>query len=335
MKDGYMLPVASINSVYIDDAMVRDLFRLDLILQDCIDNKDLLEIENVYYHKDVFDGFQSALMSDNEEVKSIALSIGHKYGARLSQIIKTLKRPSELSKKNRNNWTEEHWNYWKTIKKVIFVGGVSIPGLIKIFLEDIKEMLREEKIDLEISFIEGSINLGTEALSKKVVDSEALLFDFGQTNIKRRHHLKDGEDVVFDMILPCMHSKYLFYKKQSDEELMKTAKKLDQYIQSVILKTIEETMFEGDKILLAIANYIYQGRIYPSRGGYAKLGLLGENYEVYLTECLSRKIGYHLDVTLIHDTTAVSYFFEEEVNTAVISIGTAFGVSFVEGKTNG
>lgn len=334
MKDGYMLPVASINSIYIDDTLVGDLFRLELIIEDCVNNKDALKLKNIRDHKDIFEGLQSALLSRDDYVKTVALDIAHKYGKRLAQMIKTLKKPSELSIKNRKNWTKEHWIYWKRVEKIVFVGGVSLPALTKIFLQDIKEMIKKEEIDLEISFIEGSVNLGTEALGKKVDSGDALLFDFGQTNIKRRHHSKEGNDIELDMILPCLPSKYLFYKTQNDEELLETASKLDQYIQDVIIKTMETTLFDGQKVFIAMANYIYKGQIYASRGGYAKLGLLVNHYEDYLSDALTKKVGYHIDVKLFHDTTAVSYFFEEEKNAAIISIGTAFGVAFVDGERN-
>jgi len=334
MKDGYMLPVASINSVYIDDTPVGALFRLELIIKDCLYNKEALHLKNTDNHMDIFDGLQAAILSRDLEVKRVALDIAHKYGKRLAQMIKTLKNPSELSKINRKNWSEEHWAFWRNIKKIIFVGGVALPALTKIFLDDIKEMILAEKIDVEISFIEGSVNLGTEALGKKVDKGDALLFDFGQTNIKRRHHSKHGDDIELDMIMPCVPAKYLFYKAQSDEELLDTADKLDQYIQKVIMRTMEETLFDGKKVYIAMANYIFKGQVYPSRGGYAKLGLLFENYEVHLSKVLTKKVGYEIEVTLFHDTTAVSYFFEEEKNAAVISIGTAFGVAFVNGELN-
>ena len=334
MKDGYMLPVASMNSIFIDDTLVGDIFRMELIVKDCILYQDELRLKRIDHHRVIFDGFQEALLNPDKEVRKVANSIAHKYGKRLAQMILTLKKPSELSKKNRSNWKEEHWNYWKKVKKIVFVGGISLPALTKIFMQDIKEMIKKEQIELEISFIEGSINLGTEALSKKVDHGDALLFDFGQTNIKRRHHSKDGDDVILDMIMPCMPSKYLFYKEQTDKELLETARKLHQYIQDVILRTMEETLFEGKTVYIALANYVFHGEIYLYRGGYAKLGLLDDNYEEYLSNTLSQRYGRDLDVRLFHDTTAVSYFFEEQKDTAIISIGTAFGVAFVEGKKN-
>lgn len=329
-NNGYMLPIASINSVYIDDQLVGDLFRLELIVQDCLMHKDALKLSNVSNHRAIFDGFQSALLSDDKEVNDVALYIAHKYGQRLAQMLLTLKKPTKLSMDNRSDWNKSHWDYWKSVEKVIFVGGVAIPALIKIFLQDIKEVLYREQIALEISFIEGSINLGTEALTKSIKDGDALLFDFGQTNIKRRHYSKNKGDMIFDMILPCLPSKYLFYKNQDTSELLNNAKKLDLYIQKVITDTIEETMFEGNVLYLAIANYVYKGHIYPNRGGYAKLSMIEDEYERYLSAQLSERCGKLMEVKLIHDTTAVSRVFENEHNTAVISIGTAFGIAFID-----
>jgi hypothetical protein len=334
MKDGYMLPVASINSVYIDDQLVGDLFRLELIIKDIVAHQEELGLSKTSDPKSIFEGLKDALLSEDDQQKEMAYQIAHKYGTRLANLLKTLKKPSASSIEHRKNWTKEHWDYWKTIKKLVFVGGVSLPSLTKIFLEDIQKMLDKEQLNLEVSFIEGSVNLGTEALSKTIESGDALLFDFGQTNIKRRHHSKDKDHVVFDMILPCIPSKYLDYKTQSEEALKKRAILLDAYIQKVILDTMEETLFDGEMVHIAMANYIYEGRIYPGRGGYAKLGLLFDQYDDHLSSQLSMRVGRKIKVRLFHDTTAVSYFFEGEEKTAVMSIGTAFGIAFVDGERN-
>lgn len=331
-KDGYMLPVASINSVYIDHQKVSDLFRLSLIVDECKKHQDMLGLSNAKSPKDFLDGLHNAFLSDDELRRECAFAIGHKFGKRLALLIKTLKKPSVESMNNRKNWDARHWAYWKKIKKLIFVGGVASPSLTRIFLEDIKTMLSEEEIALEVSFIEGSVNLGTEALSNKVTSADALLFDFGQTNIKRRHHVKEGSDIVIDTILPCIPAKFLYYKSQTDAELYEVASQLDRYIQKVILKTVKESFFEGKQIYLAMANYIDHGRIYPSRGGYAKLGLLFDNYEQHLQEELTDALGRNIEVRLYHDTTAVSYYFENEKDTAVLSMGTAFGIAFLDGE---
>jgi len=331
-KDGYMLPVASINSVYIDNQIVSDLFRLSLIVDECIKYQNQLGLSSIDSPKDIFDGLHEAFISEDEEKRECAFKIGHTFGKRLALLIKTLKKPSQQSIANRKDWDEDHWEYWKRVKTLIFVGGVSSPSLTRIFLEDVKEMLDQEGIDLNVRFIEGSVNLGTEALSKKVKGNDALLFDFGQTNIKRRHHVKEGRDIVIDTILPCVPAKFLYYKSQTDEELYEVGRELDTYIQDVIVNTVKESFFEGKQILIAMANYIDHGRIYPARGGYAKLGLLHDNYEQHLQTSLRKRLNRDIEVSLYHDTTAVSYYFEEEAPAAVISVGTAFGIAFLDGE---
>ena len=81
---------------------------------------------------------------------------------------------------------------------------------------------------------------------------------------------------------------------------------------------------------MAIANYVDNGKIYVSRGGYGKLAYLKVPYQSYLSESISSKEGRNIAVTLFHDTSAMALNFTDSKNTAVLSLGTAFGVSFID-----
>jgi hypothetical protein len=329
-ENGAMLPIASINSLFVDDTTAYDLFRPQLLLEEIENNKDELGLNSVI-QEDLFDAFNGCLASEIDSIKWKANEIAIEFGDRLAKVLSTLKKPSELSVNNRTNWTKEHWDYWKTIKRLYLVGGLTSPLLTKIFLERIKMMFKEKEIkDFHITFVEGSINLGTKGLSTLCGNGEFLLFDFGQTNIKRAHHIKESQITVLDHYLPTIKSDYLFYKFKDDEELLQIAKLLDNYILNVILNTMKEVGFKGHEVLMSIANYVNNGVIFKQRGGYGKLALLCDSYEIHLSERLSQVLDRKITVKLHHDTSAMAYSFKNNEKTAVISLGTAFGVAFVE-----
>ncbi len=330
-KNNQMLPVASVNSVYIDDILASDLFRPSLILQEIVKQKDELGLNNVQDNSKLLYIFNSLLNSDLDSIKNKATEIAKEFGNKLAKVLTTLFDPSELSIKNRHNWTDEHWNFWKTIKNIYLVGGLTSPILTQIFYECVKDNFNKQGItDIRITFIEGSANLGTKGLASIVENGDYLLFDFGQTNIKRARHLKKNGKVVIDTILPSISSDYLFYKTKNQDEVKKVAKKLDDYIINTIKDTYKQVAFTGNEVYLSIANYVYDGEIYLARGGYGKLAYIAPNYEKYISKRLSNIFKKDIIVKLFHDTSAMALMFRNEPNTAVISLGTAFGIAFPE-----
>ena len=91
---------------------------------------------------------------------------------------------------------------------------------------------------------------------------------------------------------------------------------------------MNEVAYNGDTIYMSIANYISKGVIYGARGGYGKLSLIAANYQEHLQYKLSKILQRDVTVYLFHDTSAMAFLFKDEPHTAVISLGTAFGVAF-------
>lgn len=330
-KNGELQPVASINSVFVDDVKAYDLFRPTLIMEEIISKKDKLGLVQVPMKESLLETFNQLLNHELDTIKRESRAIADKYGNRLAKVLSTLLKPSLKSISNRKNWTMEHWDFWKTIEHIYLVGGLTSPILTSIFYEAILEEFSRKNIDhVQVTFIEGSQNLGTQGLSTIIDDGDYLLFDFGQTSIKRRRHLKQHSTVILDTILQPVPSKHLFYKNSTDDELVQTAKRLDDYIINVIKETIKEVDYKGCTFKISIANYISQGSIYPNRGGYGKLHFVSDNYQSHLTRRLSKECNCDATVELYHDTSAMGLLFSDKPHTAVISLGTAFGVAFVD-----
>ena len=330
-KNNEIIPKASINSVYIDDILASNLFRPTILIEEIKKNAKLLGIKSSINDDKILSEFNDKLNSEDLKVYTLANELAVSFGDKLASVILTLKKPSELSIKNRLNWDSIHWHYWESIEKIFFVGGLTSPILTNIFYQRINISLSNNGVkNLKVSFIDGSSNLGTKGLSNLIYEGESLLFDFGQTFIKRRYHIKVKKETVIDTILPALKSKYLFYKEKNTEEIKDLAYRLDMFLINTILDTINEVDFKGDSIIIGIANYISKGKIYSARGGYGKLAYVDDNYQSYLSSVLSNKLGRKIEVLLYHDTSSMALNFKNEVNCAVISLGTAFGIGFPE-----
>jgi hypothetical protein len=329
--NGHILPIASINSVYVEDKLAIDIFRPQLLIEAILEKRKELMISDDVTFERILYVFNECLSSDIIQVRDVANAIAKEFGERLASVILTLKKPSAISMGNRIDWTLSHWDFWKRVEKIYFVGGLTSPILTNIFYQEIiKALNREEVNNFSVSFIEGSSNLGTQGLATLVENGEYLIFDFGQTNIKRRHFIKQKNEVIIDLILNSVKSDYLFYKNKTEQDIKTIATELDQYIQDVILNTIREVNFKGETILISIANYVNSGMIYSARGGYGKLAYISNNYQKHLECTLSDKIGSMVTVQLYHDTSAMALNFRNEKCSSVISLGTAFGVAFPE-----
>ena len=109
-KNGQILPTASINSVYIDDVLASDVFRPNVLTTIIHENRDQLKIDNSIKHNQLLREFYQCLRSSDEMVKSHAKRLAIDFGDRLASVLVTLKKPSKLSKDNRENWTDVHWD---------------------------------------------------------------------------------------------------------------------------------------------------------------------------------------------------------------------------------
>lgn len=326
---GEMLPIASINSLYVDDTKAYDLFRPSLMLEELLHHKDALGLTEIPHQADLLPLFNGLLQHELDSVRREAEAIATRFGDRLAMVLGTLFAPSKQSMVNRSNWNAEHWEYWKHVRHVYLVGGMTAPRLTKIFYRSIqREFARRDITNVTVSFVEGSQNMGTRGLATLVADGEHLLFDFGQTAIKRAHHVKDGGHPIIDATLSTLPANHLFYKSPEEAEVIRTAHQLDDYITEVIKDTAREVSFSGNVIHMAIANYVRQGRIYAARGGYGKLAFVATNYQEHLAKRLSLLFGRPIQIHLHHDTSAMGLLFRGEPHTAVLSLGTAFGVAF-------
>lgn len=343
----YLTDICSINKLSVAklpfDGVVEDIQGLKAnqiistkVIADIIRKKaKLLKIDaDLYSNSQLAKKLEEALDSNDDNVRMEAEQIYRIFGYRLGTVLLTLKQGKEENRRSRPGWNKEHWEFWSNLKKIILVGGLtngkSGERLKKYALEAFK-MAKTEPYD--ILLFPNASHYGTLGCATKVNNKEksAVVFDFGQTNIKRCIVDFDGDKICADEFLESIPSLYMEWMDILEEDGLKLAHKLHNRLVGVISDTYKEASKKkelGNEIIISIASYTVSGRLHALRGGYAKLTMLSDNYGEYLQEALTKELGKDISVTLIHDGSAIALYFKDYKDSVCVSLGTAFGVGF-------
>ena len=283
---------------------------------------------------------EEQLCNDKSEFHNDAKKIIEKFGHRLGLILLTLKTAYPENRKIRDDWNDEHWEYYKNIKKIVIVGGLAngIFGReLKKYALEVFEIANVEPY--ELIFFDKASHFGVLGCAKmlKSQNSTNVLFDFGQTNIKRCIIKREKGEVIFKEELENRPSWFMMDDITDPIVLRAEAQKLHNNFVTVIADTFRmarERYILDDEIIISIASYTVDGKLNDLRGGYAKLTTLTDNgddsltYEEYLQRDLRQLLKRNVSIKLIHDGSAMAKYFSDYEDTVCFSIGTAFGVGF-------
>lgn len=128
-----------------------------------------------------------ALESENLKVKLTAENIARRLGRNLAFILLTLKRGDRVNKEARSDWEDEHWDYWRQVKKIVFAGGLCNSNLgqrLKYYIDKIFDEAETPKYKIKFAKKPSLIPMIGAARHSPEKCSKLLVFDFGQTLIK-------------------------------------------------------------------------------------------------------------------------------------------------------
>lgn len=293
-------------------------------------NINLDRVSDFDLTKEVADRFMDA----DEGVRECAFSIARKYGHRLGLILLTLKTGLKENREARPEWTDECWEYWAQLDRVILAGGLTnaiFGEKLKTFAIEVFRMADVEPYD--ILLFNNSSHLGVMGCATLIKESykSNLIFDFGQTRIKRSLITVKNKKIVDEVFLQSCDSMHMKYGIKDEEECRQEGMRLHEYVKTVIIDTyneIKDYSNVGNEIIISIASYIIDGKLNDHRGGYAKLSLVSDDYEKFLSQELKKELKKPIKVKFVHDGTAIALHFKEYRNTVCLSLGTAIGVGF-------
>lgn len=277
-----------------------------------------------------------ATYSENIIEKVLADAIVHKYGNRLGVILLTLKQGHPKNRAARYDWNDSHWDYWANLKTVILTGGLS-GGLLGRRLKEqilyVFDMAGETPYNIML-FDNGS-HIGTMGCAKLLPDNcdAAAVLDFGQTNLKRCIIKKKNGEISDFTKLATKPSIHMELDTSDSPENCARAIELHRYLKNVVADTCREASTMGplcDEVVISIANYTVDNKLYRDRGGYAKLFNISEDYGAFLSHDISSELHRQVNVRLVHDGTAIGLYFSDIPDSVCLSLGTAFGVGFTD-----
>lgn len=276
-------------------------------------------------------------VSGDEKLRAFCQRVADDIGERLAAILLTLKTALPENRAARPDWGDEHWRYLQNAKRFILTGGLTAGHLGERFKKKIFQVFAEAgAAPYEISVFENSsltgVMGGARLLSQK--NCTAAVLDCGQTGIKRCVFRLENGEIVSQLPLESLPSRHMQLPGSPLGLDRDEAIKLHRLLIGAVCSVCREAMRFPDftnEIIISIANYVEGGCIInPTRGGYAKLSLLSDNYAELLETEISAVVRTPLKVTLVHDATAVAAYFREEKGCVCLTLGTGFGIGFTD-----
>ena len=319
----------------IEGKTAAEVFSIDAIIEEIKDQSAGLQIDlNSGSDRELPIHLNRCLESANNIVKQTAEQIADRFGERLGIILFKIKRGKSKSEKERRDWPAEGWLFWQQIDNVILSGGLASGRLGMILKENIHRVFAKGGIKPYSILLTKDSSLAGLTGAAMFIEEKAkanLVFDFGQSFLKRGIAFFDGNVLTGINALPKILSKFMDWSTDEMLDLTHDALKLDSYLQQMIIDTVEEVskkgIAAGNEISISLANYINNGKI-QYRGGYGKLRFISDEYDKYLAREISRKIGKPFEIKIIHDGTAIAANFMELPKAASIALGTSFGIGF-------
>ena len=325
----------------IEGLTVKEFFCTQLFIDEIKKNADILRIDLSGVNEKKLPKILAKRLDDEDEnVANAAKNIVKKFGNRLGLLFLALKKGEPENRLAREDWTNEHWDYWSQISDIILVGGLASGRIGEILREQVNEIFSmANTTPYNIFLYDNSADVGVLGCATQISEKDGVnvVMDFGQTNIKRCFVTKSNGQIIDVKPLEPYPSQYMDWEMPSDEERLRQAQKLHKYL----IRAIEDTYNEAKthtgtepnrEIVISIASYTVDGVLNDERSGYSKLCSLGKNYAECLWWDLSGRLRKDVVVKLIHDGTAIALNFGDRKNTICLSLGSFFGVGFPETK---
>jgi hypothetical protein len=276
----------------------------------------------------------SCLDDPSPEVSAAADAVARRIGRNLGYLLLTLRRGDAVNRAARAEWDASYWAHWGTIRRVWLSGGIVSgrpgPRLIRYA----GGLLAESGYDdyaLRLSPYGAAAALVGMARRAPSDCPLAIIFDFGQTAIKRALALYDRGVLVSLDRLGDVATDWGDAARVPDDPERRAADLLDQMI-GVIRDTCAHARrlypaLPSGPVLASLAAYIRDGQPTAARAGaYVQIARITDNLQRTLAERLAAPDLP--DVILEHDGTAAAAAHAGQPHAAVIAIGTALGIGF-------
>ena len=278
--------------------------------------------------------FDSCLTAVSAQIRTAAHKIAEEYGRSLAYLLLTLKRGDAINQQARADWQPQHWAFWAQIETVWLGGGLLAGHLGQTAVPLARELIQQNGFPhfrLELAPNGRHLPLLGAARAAAPGTTTQLLFDFGQTAVKRAiAHYQDDSltrlTLLPNLPAPCLN---VLRPSQNRDDIVQFA----DWLLDLLAATWRETAASHPDLSLAVAIclacYLLDGQPRPEDSGcYGRLQHLTPNLQQFLTDGLRQRLDHELAVGLWHDGTAAALSQAGSAQTAVITCGTAMGIGF-------
>ena len=277
--------------------------------------------------------FDACFDSTHDEVRAAAIGIAREYGRKLAYHQLVLKRGDAINRVVRLAWQEVHWAHWAQIEQVWLGGGLMAGHLGAIAATEAQSFIRQHGFPdytLTVSDFAAKLPLMGAARTAPSAAQSMLVFDFGQTAIKRGTAQYEAGRLVSLELLPSLPAKCQYLRFSRNRVY---AEQTRIRILRVVSDTWAEMQTAGyqlsHSIALILACYLLDGHPRSEDWGcYGRLQQFAPHLQTYLTEQISKQVGQAIQLHLLHDGQAAALPYAGESKTAVMTFGTAMGIGF-------
>jgi hypothetical protein len=256
-----------------------------------------------------------------------ASEIAQDFGIQLGYLLLMLKRGDAENRVARPEWDAAHWDYWAQVRNVMFGGGLmggKFGRKAVIAASNVLAAHGYSRVNLQCSPFRSNIGLiGLARLVDKAARS-ALIFDFGQTSVKRAVVQLDEMGVkAVDPLASLPANCYVDGVNQLDS-LARW-----QWMRNLIA----ESWRPVDALGIALATYLQNGTLSANHYDcYGCLHELTDDFSSFMRQQLRDEYAIDVPIALFHDGAAAAAA-HAELNGVVITVGTALGIGFPEEVT--
>jgi len=262
-----------------------------------------------------------------------AIAIARSYGHRLGCLLLTLKRGDVANQAARPEWSEAHWKFWQAMRRVYLGGGMLAGRLGRYAVATARALLADVGVaDLAIERAPYAAYLPLVGLARSAPLGAtcSLVFDFGQTSVKRGYaHYHSCRltklDVWPDVPTVCTE---LFRSDQPDQEIQQRWQRMADII-AASWDAVPPDQRSRTAIGISLACYLLDGHPWPQDAGcYGALQRLSPHLATFMANALTQRLGRAVPVVLLHDGAAAGATYAGHARTVVITLGTALGNGF-------
>ncbi|MEO6999905.1 MAG: hypothetical protein ABI112_17660 [Terracoccus sp.] len=242
-----------------------------------------------------------------------ALPVADQLGDALTALLATLATAPVEARLARPDWTEQHWDRWRSVRTVVVGGGVVQGALGAYLIDRASARLQQAGVDLSITRAPDAAGLGLRGAAS-LLRGTGVALDCGGTAIKRApvSLSPDGQQVEPGAPVPA------------------PGRVGAQAVIDLVADAVADLAPTGPvEVALAIATYVDRsGQPYAGQlGPYASLGEV--HFREGLAEAIGRRVHARASVTVIHAGAAAllgARIDRPEADAAIV-LGTAIGCS--------